>query len=663
MMRVLARLAHRMATEPHRCLAAQRQALLTPRLIRQVLILHVIVLVLVRVFRDADDFSDWELIPFLNANAFASLWQLLQRPEVHFRNPFSFSMNVGAESVPSAVLLRGLGRISLYWSNVLVLLLYDAVFVAVVYELFAVLFANGFSECVAWSLVAMSPIILTYLSTSAFNMQGYVVVVLGVLGCEYFFRRRAILGTVLLGVAFCAMPQGYPLGLFLPYYVICWVGLRAVLAHPRLGATEPQIPGTIGARWVAACLGAVLGLVTLVEYWSGRTYVATISPFAPGGPYGSVPPGQWSNLGARTVLFLRQSFVPIYKVDGVAVGFAPYFVYVAVITVAALVLWRKSTGGGVRPTREIRSAGLSRRVLGVTVAVGAILFGYLPAFLSERVKSQRAVFGDLFLVILVAVWIGSIKERRLLRPATMVIVLAVVLCASDAYYLYFTLSVDHSRNHSPVFDFDLSDGIARHDLVAAIEVMREQVEHENTALVIYYPYCFNENTTDPAVFFARFLRHFGRYDGRPWLMFPCRWCGVKYGCPFPEVRDRECSATCCYNDPLFEIRSERRAGKRVLLWWWREPREFRDQGRWVSNREGLASDSPKRLLRRLERRYAMARIELPHAAARWECYELVESERTHDERRRAMTQAARFQARVSRDWPGGDFHVSEPDAP
>src|SRR6266404_1127423 len=351
MMRVLARLAHRMATEPHRCLAAQRQAVLTPRLIRQVLILHVIILVLVRVFRDADDFSDWELIPFLNANAFASLWQLLQRPEVHFRNPFSFSMNVGAESVPSAVLLRGLGRISLYWSNVLVLLLYDAVFVAVVYELFAVLFANGFSECVAWSLVAMSPIILTYLSTSAFNMQGYVV--------------------VLLGVAFCAMPQGYPLGLFLPYYVICWVGLRAVLAHPRLGTTEPQIPGTIGARWVAACLGAVLGLVTLVEYWSGRTYVATISPFAPGGPYSSVPPGQWSNLGARTVLFLRQSFVPIYKVDGVAVGFAPYFVYVAVITVAALVLWRKSTGGTVRLTRWIRSAGLSRRVLGVTVAVGA----------------------------------------------------------------------------------------------------------------------------------------------------------------------------------------------------------------------------------------------------------------------------------------------------
>src|SRR5206468_12151922 len=111
---------------------------------------------------------------------------------------FPYTTLFRSESVPSAVLLRGLGRISLYWSNVLVLLLYDAVFVAVVYELFSVLFANSFSECVAWSLVAMSPIILTYLSTSAFNMQGYVVVVLGLLGCEYFFRRRAILGTVLL---------------------------------------------------------------------------------------------------------------------------------------------------------------------------------------------------------------------------------------------------------------------------------------------------------------------------------------------------------------------------------------------------------------------------------------------------------------------------------
>ena len=638
MMRLLARLARpRIAIEPDRRPAAQRQALLTPRVARQFLILHVVVLVLVRVVRDADDFSNWDLIPFLNANAFVSLGKLLQQPEVHFHNPFSFSMNVGAESVPSAVLLRGLGHLSLYWSNVLILLFYDAVFFALVYGLFSVLFANGFSECVAWSFIAMSPVILTFSSTSAFNMQGYSVVVLGLLGCEYFLRKRPILGTALMGGAFGAMPQGYPLGLFLPYYASCWVVLRAVMGHPRLGTAEPQMPSTIGVRWVAACLGAILGIVALVEYWSGRTYVATISPLAPVGPYGGIPPGQWSKLGQRTVLFLRQSFAPIYKVDGVAVGFAPYFVYVAVITVAALVLWRKSAGGGVCRTPRIRPSVASRRVLGVIVAIGTIVCGYLPAFLNWVVKSQRAVFGDLFLVILATHWIGSIRERRLLRPQTIVIVLAVVLCASDSYYLYFTLSVDHSRNHSPVFDFDMVDGVARHDLVAAIEVMREQVEKENAALVIYYPDSYNENHTDPAVFFARFLRHFGRYDRRPGLMFPCRWCEVKYGCAFPGVRGRACSANCCYNDPLFEIRSQRRAGKRVLLWWWREPREVRDQGRWVRNGDELASDWPKRLLRRIGRRYTMARIELPHGlvsppdqktprpsfAYGWLCYELV----------------------------------------
>jgi hypothetical protein len=97
---------------------------------------------------------------------------------------------------------------------------------------------------------------------------------------------------------------------------------------------------------------------------------------------------------------------------------------------------------------------------------------------------------------------------------------------------------------------------------------------------------------------------------------------VKYGCPFPAVRARGCSATCCYNDPLFEIRSERRAGKRVLLWWWREPRAVRPVS--YAKHEDLASDWPKRLFRRLGRRYAMARVELAHAAAGWECYELVE---------------------------------------
>jgi hypothetical protein len=92
------------------------------RAVRTLLIVHVAVLVLVRLFRDSDDFSDWDLIAFLNANSFDSLWQLLQRPEIHFRQLFAFSMNVGAESVPSTILFRGLGHVSLYWSNVILVL-------------------------------------------------------------------------------------------------------------------------------------------------------------------------------------------------------------------------------------------------------------------------------------------------------------------------------------------------------------------------------------------------------------------------------------------------------------------------------------------------------------------------------------------------------------
>src|SRR5262249_12095321 len=221
-----------------------------------------------------------------------------------FRNPFDFSINVGAESVPSAVLVRGLGHVSLYWSNVLVLLIYDAVFFTLIYLLFSVVFATAFAECAAWSLIAMSPIILTFCSTSAFNMQGYAVIVLGLLGCEYFLQRRPILGTVLLALAFCTMPQGYPLALFLPYYALCWVVSRAVVAPPRLG-TGRLAP--IGLLSVAGCLAAIVGMAALVQYWSGGEYIANISPLAQYGPYGQVPPGQWSKFGERAVLFLRQS--------------------------------------------------------------------------------------------------------------------------------------------------------------------------------------------------------------------------------------------------------------------------------------------------------------------------------------------------------------------
>jgi hypothetical protein len=617
-------------TDPHVANATGRSllprstaAVVNPRVLRAVLILHVVALVLIRLIPGADDFSDWDLIPFLNANSFPSLWQLLQHPVVHFRQPFTFSTNVGAESVSSAVLLRGLGYVSLYWSPVILLLVYDAVFFALVFWFFRLLFADAFAECVAWALVAMSPVILTFAATSAFNMQGYIPVVLGLVGCEYFIRRRVVVGTLLLTAAFCVMPQGYPLGLFLPYFTTCWVVLRAVLVHPRFGGSGSPaggVPRAVAPLRVAGCVGVVVGLTALVNFWSGRTYVETISPLAPYGPYRAVPPGEWGKLGDRVVLFVRQSFFPFLKVDGVPVGFAPYFVYATLAVLALLVLLRRVSAGppaiprvGWRPWR---------RVVVAAVVVGSIVFGYVPAFLASAVKSQRAIFGDLFLIALATHGIGSMRQRRLLRSSTIVAVLVLTVCASDAYYLYFT-SVDHSKNHSPVFDFDLADGVARHDMVAAIGVMREQVERENAALVVYYPECYTENTTDPNVFFARFLRHFGRYR-RPDLIFPCRWCEVKFGCPFPTVEKRRCGRSCCYDDPLYEIGGQQRAGKRVFVWWWREPKELRDQGRWGARGDGLAADSPTRLFRALERRYSLKPVRLPPTARGWECYELVE---------------------------------------
>src|SRR5262249_18697807 len=183
--------------------------------------------------------------------------------------------NLGSESFPSAVFLRGLGHISLYWSPVLLIMIYDAAFLATIYCFFSVLFADEFSQCVAWSLIAMSPIILTYPATSAFNMQAYLVIVLGLLGCEYFLQKRPILGTISLAMAAYAMPQGHPLGLFLPYYALCWLVLRAVLAHPCLGTAAPQTPTTIAARSFMACL-ALLGLVSLLQR-TGGNYLGTIS--------------------------------------------------------------------------------------------------------------------------------------------------------------------------------------------------------------------------------------------------------------------------------------------------------------------------------------------------------------------------------------------------
>ena len=196
-------------------------------------------------------------------------------------------------------------------------------------------------------------------------------------------------------------------------------------------------------------------------------------------------------------------------------------------------------------------------------------------------KSQRTLFGDLFFVIVLVFWLLWLVERGRVGRVVLGVLLTALVGVSDAYYLHFVRSVDHSHNHMPRFDFDMSDGIARHDLDAAIGLMRRQVEEEHAGLVIYYARDLTENTTDSAVFFARFLRHWGPYMDRPEVIFICRWCevfdcptcGVRYGCPFPEVLDRPCGRTCCYSDPLDQVsRREDLAGRKLVLWWHQLPK-------------------------------------------------------------------------------------------
>src|SRR5713101_1142079 len=212
-------------------------------LLRRVFILNLVVLVLLRLIRDADDFSNWDLVGFLNANAFDSLAELLRRPEVHFRNPFSFPQyNVGAESTLSAILFHALGHVSLYWSNVIVVLVYDALFLFVVHRFFHLMYPDPFLETLAWLLLGMSPVTLTFAATSGFNMQAYTIVALGLLGCEYFIQGRPVVGTVLLAVAFCAISQAYPLAFFMPYFLVFWATFRTVMGGLPVGAGRLPAP-------------------------------------------------------------------------------------------------------------------------------------------------------------------------------------------------------------------------------------------------------------------------------------------------------------------------------------------------------------------------------------------------------------------------------------
>jgi hypothetical protein len=188
-------------------------------------------------------------------------------------------------------------------------------------------------------------------------------------------------------------------------------------------------------------------------------------------------------------------------------------------------------------------------------------------------------------------------------------VLLVAALLSDVVYLRFTLAVDHTRNHSPLFDFDLSDGVIRHDMQAAVVTMKEQAEREGALLVIVYPRGRSENTTDPVMFHARFLRYFGRFDDPSDVVFPCHFCDARYGCPFPSVQGSECALRCCYEDPLPAIGRARLTGRRVFLWWW------------AASSSEVPSLSRASLLAGLPGA-AFAPIALPRHVYGWQCDEI-----------------------------------------
>ena len=582
-------------------------------LVRNLLVLHVVVLVVVRVIRDADDFVNWDLTGFLNANAFASLRDLLARPEVHFWKPFSFPQyNVGAESAPSAILYRALAPVSLYWTPVVVVLVYDALFILLLLVLFRKLYRAPLGEALAWLLLAMSPVVLTFMATSAFNMQGYITIVLGLVATEYLLEGRPILGIVLLAAAFCSISQGYPLSFYLPYFVAVWTAFRTI------GLPPSRVSAGRRAVLAGVHLAVLSGFVFFVNRVSNGLYLAKI---APEDPYavGATDPAS-VRLARGVVFFLQQSFLPVQRPDNVRVGFAPYFLYLVMLAAAALALFT-----WVRHRDAIRrGGGIVRLMIALPFAAGLVVFGYLPAFITPIVKSQRTLFGDLFLVIVMVFGLLRLMERGWIGRKALWSVLIVLLVASDAYYLSVVLAVDHSRRHWPRFDFDLSDGIEQHDFDLAIKAMRQQAEQEAAALIVYYPREYAENTTDPAVFFGRFLRHFGPYLNRPELIFPCRWCevklcptcGVRYGCPFPEVLGKACGSECCYTDPLAEI-GDRPAlsGKKILLWWHETPRNLASV-----TVPGVTLDST---LARLATRYRVEAAPVPSVATEWHAFELV----------------------------------------
>lgn len=574
-----------------------------PRLLRLLpvlAVLHVAVLVAIRLWTDADDFNNWDLIGFLNANAFPSLGAVLALTEVHFARPFSFPMyNTGAESVVSTVVHRAMSGVSLYWSSTVVLLVHDLVFFSAVAGLFRLLFADTFLRAAAWMLVAMSPVLLTFPSTLSFDMQGFSTIALGMLGCECILASRRAAGAALLALAFLTISQAYPLSFFLPLFCAVWTGSRAM---QRMASDEGLGSGYAKAVALAAVL--VVAGVAVVEVGSGGAYLSkTFGVVEAPIRYQAAAPVAEADRPGRVAQLLETAFLPTPVSTGVQPAFAPFGVLAVLLALAALAAVR------IRPT-EGGAAPWLRGALTTAAWSGLVVFGYMPAAFGMNAKSQRCYFGDLFLVMATVALLGWVLRRVELPRAKVLAALVAVLLACDARYLSAVLAVDHGRNHEPVFDFDPADGVVRHDLQRVLETMREQVETEKAGILLHYPRGRAENSTDPALFHARMLRFFGPWQQRADVAFTCTFCAPRYGCPFPETIAKGCRKKCCLQDAVETVsRSRYLLHHPVYLWWHNDP---------------LFPPTPMRdrLLKRLSGLYTIRDLGAPGNDQRWRLFRL-----------------------------------------
>ncbi|HEY2772807.1 MAG TPA: hypothetical protein VGK20_02015 [Candidatus Binatia bacterium] len=565
---------------------------------RRLALAHFALLVAIRLLWDSDDFTNWDLISFLNANSFVTLGNLLARPELHFHNPFSFPLyNTGAESVLSVLLHRLFSQVSLFWSNTAVLVVYDVMFVAAAAALFRLVLRDPFPEGLAWLLLAMSPVVLTNLSISAFNMQAFATITFAVLGCELMLQGGAIRGLLALALAFAWISQAYPLTFFLPFYALGWIGVRTVAL-----ATKGEPRRTTVLRSLLA-VSAVLAGVAVVNLGSDGAYVHKVLHMSAGpwNPDSRRPPPP---LVARVAALAGIGFFPRFDRGAVLGGFAPYALVASLVVfgvLACLGRWRAKLP---RPSPTLLGTVL---VLGWC---GLLLFAYSPGFIARPVKSQRLFFGDFFLVLALA-GLALWMLRQLCIPARVLVATCLLLgAASDAWVLGCVFTVDHHIDHRPLFDYDPADGIVRHQMQEMIRVMRHEADDEHAGLIIYYPRSRSENATDPSMFFARFLREFGTWRGRADVLFPCRFCSVRYGCPFPNTASTPCGRRCCYADPA------RQAGRllplrdrSVYVWWYSDRTDDDD-------RRDAALDE-------LSESYSLVDLGAPYARSHWRHWLLV----------------------------------------